>query len=87
MQRDGQLTEVERVETSETIAPNDLIQTAQVGIEPGGLALDLEPLAFGALRLDAPDGRVSHFPRAMCRVKAADGRTGTGWVEWNRVQR
>ena len=27
---------------------------------------------------------VSQFPRAMCRVRARDGRTGTAWVEWNR---
>jgi hypothetical protein len=51
------------------------------------LDLDVEPLAFGALRLEAPDGRVSMFPRAMCRVTAADGQRGRGWVEWNRVQR
>ena len=48
--------------------------------------LAVTPLAFGALRLQAPDGRVSLFPRAMCSVRAADGREGRGWVEWNRVQ-
>jgi hypothetical protein len=30
---------------------------------------------------------VSHFPRAMCRVTAGDGREGLGWIEWNRNQR
>ena len=34
----------------------------------------------------APDGRVSHFPRAMCRLQGADGRGGLGWLEWNRSQ-
>jgi hypothetical protein len=47
----------------------------------------IEPLAFGPLRLLAPDGRVSHFPRAMCRLRCADGRGGMGWVEWNLNQR
>ena len=41
-------------------------------------------IAFGPLLLTAPDGRISQFPRAMCRVRARDGRAGTGWVEWNR---
>ncbi len=45
------------------------------------------PRAFGPLLLDAPDGRVSHFPRAMCDVTTSDGRRGTAWVEWNLNQR
>ena len=36
--------------------------------------------------LTSPDGRVSHFPRAWATVTTADGRTGVGWVEWNRNQ-
>lgn len=34
--------------------------------------------------LTAPDGRVSQFPRAWVTVRTADGRTGIGWLEWNR---
>jgi hypothetical protein len=44
---------------------------------------DVEPLAFGALRLVSPDGRATNFPRAMCRLRSNDGRTGLGWAEWN----
>ena len=51
---------------------------------PGRPHAGVEPLAFGPLRLEAPDGRLSEFPRAMCRVLAGDGRTGVAWVEWNR---
>ncbi|CNJ73253.1 putative aminoglycoside phosphotransferase [Mycobacterium tuberculosis] len=36
--------------------------------------------------LTAPDGRVSQFPRAWVSVTTADGRTGVGWMEWNRNQ-
>ena len=43
--------------------------------------------SFGAMLLEAPDGRISHFPRAMCRVRTAEGVEGLGWVEWNRNQR
>jgi len=27
---------------------------------------------------------VSQFPRAWARIATADGRSGVGWVEWNR---
>jgi hypothetical protein len=36
--------------------------------------------------LDAPDGRIGRFPRALCRFDAADGRSGFGWTEWNRPE-
>jgi hypothetical protein len=78
---------LERVTASERVGEDGLIEAARLELEPGGLVLDIEPLAFGALRLLAPDGRVSHFPRAMCRVACADGRSGLAWVEWNRNQR
>jgi Ser/Thr protein kinase RdoA (MazF antagonist) len=89
VQRDGEIDEVSGAASAETVADNGLIETATVTItqpEPA-LALAIAPLAFGALRLEAPDGRVSHFPRAMCRVTAGDGREGLGWIEWNRNQR
>ena len=86
IQRGGQIEEIDAVTASEQNAPNGLPETARILSGPDELDLEVEPLAFGALRLEAPDGRVSLFPRAMCRVRAADGRAGTGWVEWNRVQ-
>jgi hypothetical protein len=54
-----------------------------VATGPDDPVLDVEPLGFGALRLVAPDGRVMHFPRAMARVRTADGRSGVGWIECN----
>ncbi len=86
MQRGDLLIEVDSVTTTETIADNGLIENARIELGPGELVLDVSPVAFGALRLEAPDGRVSLFPRAMCKLSAGDGRKGTGWVEWNRVQ-
>jgi len=87
VQRDGRLVEITSVTATEVVAANGLIERARISSEPDELAVEVEPLAFGALRLEAPDGRVSLFPRAMCRVRAGDGRQGWGWVEWNRVQR
>ncbi|HEX4563360.1 MAG TPA: phosphotransferase [Solirubrobacteraceae bacterium] len=74
--------ELETVSASEDVAPNGLISRASITY--GDLELDVEPIAFGPLLLTAPDGRISQFPRAMCRVRARDGRAGTAWVEWNR---
>jgi hypothetical protein len=81
-----ELVELERVSASEQVGADGLIVCAQLTLDPPGLQLDIEPLAFGPLRLLSPDGRVAHFPRAMCRVRCRDGRSGVGWVEWNLNQ-
>jgi hypothetical protein len=86
IQRGGELVEIDSVRTNETVAADGLTTAATIESGPPTLELEVAPLAFGALRLQAPDGRVSLFPRAMCSVHAADGREGQGWVEWNRVQ-
>ena len=49
-----------------------------------GAPMTAVPLAFGAVAMTSPDGRVSHFPRALCRFTADDGRVGYGWTEWNQ---
>src|SRR5262249_30188297 len=79
---EGGVIELDRVSATEEVGANGLISSAQIGY--GELVLEVQPVAFGALRLQAPDGRVSHFPRAMCQVRAHDGRTGVAWMEWNR---
>jgi hypothetical protein len=87
VQRDGVVREIESVNSTFTARRNGLVSQATVKTGPDALELDVEPLAFGALRLEAPDGRLSLFPRAMARIRAADGRSGSGWIEWNQVQR
>jgi len=79
---EGGVVELDHVTASEEVGPEGLITSARIGV--GELELQVEPLAFGPLRLEAPDGRISEFPRAMCAVTADDGRTGVAWVEWNR---
>jgi len=83
----GELIELDAVEATEEVAANGLIERARIALDRGLPPLDVEPLAFGPLRLVASDGRVTHFPRAMCRFATEDGRSGLGWVEWNRNQR
>jgi hypothetical protein len=75
--------ELEAVEATEEVGSNGLVTSARLDLQPAGLALDVEPLAFGPLRLVSQDGRTTSFPRAMCRLRSDDGRTGLGWVEWN----
>ncbi len=79
---DGGVLELDVVTASENAAENGLITAAE--IHYGELAVAVQPLAFGPLRLEAPDGRLSLFPRAMCRIRTEDGRSGVAWVEWNR---
>jgi hypothetical protein len=78
----GGVVELDQVSATEDVGADGLITGARIHLED--LDLEIQPLAFGPLRLQAPDGRVSEFPRAMCRVVAGDGRTGVAWVEWNR---
>jgi hypothetical protein len=83
----GPAVELQSVEATEAVAPNGLIESARLELAPGDLALAVEPLAFGPLRLVSHDGRATSFPRAMCRFRSGDGRTGLGWAEWNLNQR
>ena len=84
VQREGEISEVESGERD----GDDCRAMGWSGrrgssSDPDELQIDVEPVAFGALRLVAPDGRVSLFPRAMCRVhclRRAFGR-GLGRVE------
>jgi hypothetical protein len=79
----GEARELEAVEATEQVGPDGLITSAELDLRRAKITLDVEPLAFGPLRLIAPDGRATSFPRAMCRFHAGDARTGLGWVEWN----
>ncbi len=81
---DGAVHPVSHLEVTEVRGDEGMPTTARARIEPGGLDLLIQPLAFGPLMLVAPDGRTSRFPRAVARFVAEDGRTGTGWIEWNQ---
>jgi hypothetical protein len=84
---DGQVHPVEGLEVSEALGEEGLPSTGRIRVEPGGLDLEVRPVAFGPVLLEAPDGRTSRFPRALARFVAQDGRAGTGWIEWNQPDR
>ena len=79
-----QVHPIETLELTEVLGDQGLPVDAHAILEPGGLDLEIVPIAFGPLLLTAPDGRTSRFPRAVARFTAADGRRGTGWIEWNQ---
>jgi thiamine kinase-like enzyme len=80
------VSELDAVEASEEVEASGLIRQASMSLSPPGLEVTIDPLAFGPLRLESPDGRVALFPRAMCRIACSDGRSGLAWAEWNRNQ-
>jgi hypothetical protein len=86
VQQPGQpLRELQAVTARETFGDNDLpLATA---ITYGEVTATVEIRGHAPVLLTAPDGRISHFPRAWAKVTTDDGRTGVGWVEWNRNQR
>lgn len=69
-----------------TIAGSGLPVTTTLRFEPGPLTVSIDVRGHAPVRLVAPDGRVSFFPRAWASVTTGDGRRGVGWLEWNRNQ-
>lgn len=82
---DGPLEDIETFAATTELGDEGFPTSATFGVGTIG-DLAVEPLGFGPVELRAEDGRVSRFPRAMCRFTAADGRGGIGWTEWNQPQ-
>lgn len=80
------LVELQSVTASETFADNDLPVSTTITCKPGDLSATVDVRGHAPVLLTSPDGKVSHFPRAWAAVTTADGRTGVGWIEWNRNQ-
>ena len=83
---DGEVVPVAALDVTEEFGVEQMPSSARIVMAPTGLDLAVEPLGYGPLVLTADDGRQSRFPRAAARFTAADGRSGTGWIEWNQPQ-
>ena len=81
---DGNVTELQTVTSREAFGDNGLPLNTTLDLNPGGITADVEVCGHAPVLLTAADGRVSQFPRAWARIATADGRSGVGWVEWNR---
>jgi hypothetical protein len=79
---DGTLSHRDGFRASTRFGADDFPAHSELVLD--GLALTVTPQHFAPVALTSPDGRVAHFPRAMCRFETADGRTGYGWTEWNQ---
>lgn len=87
VQRAGEpLVELATVTARETFGADDLPVSTVLECGPGDLTATVEVRGHAPVLLTSPDGRVSRFPRAWATVTTADGRTGVGWLEWNRTQ-
>ena len=76
--------ELQKISRTETFDAAGLPVGATLAIEPGDITATVDVRGHAPLRLVAKDGRISQFPRVWATVSTADGRTGVGWVEWNR---
>jgi hypothetical protein len=82
--RDGTVTELQTISAHQTFDADGLPATAMLEIDPGGITADVDVRGHAPVRLVAADGRASQFPRVWATVRTADGRSGVGWLEWNR---
>jgi hypothetical protein len=81
------LVELAGVTARETFGDNGLPVTTELTLTPGDLTAAVQIMGHAPVLLTSTDGRVSQFPRAWATVNTADGRTGVGWLEWNRNRR
>jgi len=73
------------IERTQELGPHGFPTRGHVALDD--LALDIEPRSFSPVLLTATDGRISRFPRALCRFEdPAGGRSGVGWTEWNQPE-
>jgi len=85
-QRGDDLVELTTGSTAPTSDTEGIVRRDRLELVDADLVLDVRPTGYGHLRLVSDEGRVAWFMRAMAEVRTPDGRRGTGWVEWNRVQ-
>jgi hypothetical protein len=76
--------ELQKISRTETFDAAGLPVGATLALEPGDITATVDVRGHAPLRLVAKDGRISQFPRVWATVSTADGRTGVGWLEWNR---
>ena len=83
----GSLVELQAVSARESFGDNGLPLTTSLALSPGDITATVDIRGHAPVLLAAADGRVSQFPRAWATVTTEDGRSGVGWLEWNRSQR
>lgn len=82
---EGELLPASTITATETPDAEGFPTSAAMTIDGDALMMAVEPIVFSPLLFTADDGRIARFPRGLCRFTTPDGRTGTGWTEWNQV--
>jgi hypothetical protein len=80
----GNVAELTTVSIRESFDPNGLPAETTLELAPGEFTANVGIHAHAPVRLTGVDGRVSQFPRAWVNITTNDGRSGVGWMEWNR---
>jgi hypothetical protein len=78
---DMTLTPVEKVNVAYELDGEQLPVKGELGV--GDLAMSWTAEMHAPVLLVSPDGKLSRFPRAVCRFETPDGRSGRGWIEFN----
>ncbi len=84
VQDGGTVTELQTIAARQTFDTDGLPETATLAVDPGGITATVDVRGHAPVRLVSLDGRISQFPRVWATVSTTDGRSGVGWLEWNR---
>jgi len=76
----GHVRDVESFSVDTELGREDLPSAATMDLD--GLQLAVTPTHHAPVLLESPEGKVSRFPRALCRFEGHE--TGWGWTEWNQ---
>ena len=75
----GDVRNVERFTVDTEVGAEGLPVTAAMDVD--GLQLSVTPTQHAPVLLTSSDGKVSRFPRSLCRFDGSQ-ETGWGWTEW-----
>jgi hypothetical protein len=81
---DRNVTELHTVGNPRAFGPNGLPLAMTLSLEPGEISGDVDVRGHAPVVLTGPEGQLSEFARAWVSIETKDGRTGVGWMEWNR---
>ena len=85
VQREGEpLIELSGITAVEEFGDDGLPVATTLTLTPGDVEAVAKIAGHAPVLLTSSDGRVSRFPRAGATVTTTDGRSGVGWLEWNR---
>ncbi len=85
VQKGDRIVELATGTSSIEVGETGTLTKAILKLDAEDLVIKVRPQAYGSLLLTADDGRVAHFIRALATFQATDGRTGTGWIEWEHL--